>query len=271
MHFRAFALAAVLLVAALAGCTKPEETADDDSNVSVTPPPTGSNGPAARFKVTSLEILHADGRPGPLYEDDGPALVRYSVQQPEDAPRAETAFVTYKLNGRIIDTQQLKLEPGENKTFERKLGDVRDNRSIRVEVLAASSVATASATVKDWPRAGADKLVFGPLEIRADYGFMEQDGRTLINITFKNVGPEQELDDFRAKMLCIRANGTIRSTSSVDLDMPTVGNSTGVDALLDSCGTETHYGLEFKATDATETEMIGRLLLVPVGWRPSVS
>lgn len=271
MHFRAFALAAVLLVAALAGCTKPEETARGDENTSTTPPPTGIAGPAARFQVTSLEILHSDGRPGDLYEDDGTALVRYSVKQPDDASRAETAFVTYLLNGRIIDTQQLKLDPGQNKTFERKLGDVRDNRTIRVEVRAGSSSASVTANVKDWPRAGQGALAFGPLEIRADYGFMEQDGRTLINLTLKNVGPEQEIDDFRAKMLCVRTNGTIRSTNSVRLDAPTMGNSTGVDALIDSCGTETHYGLEFKAKGANDTELIGRLLLVPVGWRPPVA
>lgn len=272
MHFRALVLAMVVAAASAAGCTRPDEAADDPDRTTVpTTIPTGNVTPGARFQVASLEILHLDGTPGELHEDDGGALIRYIVLEPADAPRAETAFVTYKLNGRIVDVQQLKLEPGQNKTYERKIGDLRDNRTIRVEVSAASSVKRTEATVKDWPRAGSDTLEFGPLRIRADFGLMEQDGRVLINLTLQNVGPEQPFRDFRAKMLCALPNGTVKSTSSVRLDMPTVNNSTGVDAILDDCGTDTRYGIEFKARGAEGPDLVGRLLLVPVGWRAPVA
>lgn len=275
MHFRALILATLIAAASLAGCTRPQETADDGNGSTNGTPPTGTGNvtPGAHFRVESLLILHLDGRPGELREDDAGALIRYVVSEPDDAPRAETAFVTYKLNGRIIDTQQVKLEPGKNKTFERRIGELRDNRTIKVEVIAAGSTARAEAIVQDWPRAGASEqpLIFGPLEIRADFGLMEQDGRVLINLTLKNVGPDQPLRDFRAKMLCTLPNGTIRATNSVRLDAPSVNNSTGVDAILDDCGTDTRYGVEFKARGADNVELVSRLLLVPTGWRPPTS
>ena len=270
MHFRVLVLATVLAAASFAGCTRPEEAADggnDTTNLTTTP--TGSVTPGARFRVAALEILHPDGRPGPLYEDAGGALIRYTIEEPADAPGAETAFVTFKLNGRIVDVQQLKLEPGQNRTFERTLGDVRDNRTIRVEVIAGSSSARAETTVQDWPRAGRDTLTAGPLQIRADFGLMEHDGRVLINLTLKNVGPEQEFRDFRAKMLCAQSDGSIRSTNSVRIPYPSVNNSTGVDAILDDCGSDTRYGVEFKASGDGGVEHLGRLLLVPDAWRPT--
>lgn len=269
MHFRALALAMLLAAAALAGCTRAPEETRIDTNASVTPPTNGgSSASGARFVVSQLVILTLDGRPVQLHEDDGGALIRYTVREPDDAPRAETAFITYSLNGRIVDIQQLKLEPGEEKTFERRVGDLRENRTIKVEVRAAASVVKAEATVLDWPRAGDGALTLGPLQIRADYGFMEQDGRVLINFTLANEGPDVPIRDFRAKMLCALPNGTIRLTSSVRLDAPTAGNRTGVDALLDNCDTDTPYGVEFKAR-AGEEDVVGRMLLVPVGWRPA--
>ncbi|HET6403531.1 MAG TPA: hypothetical protein VFH78_02695 [Candidatus Thermoplasmatota archaeon] len=275
MHFRVLVLTTVLCVAALAGCTGPSESNQPTPDGNTTVPPTDPNGNGSatqtgHFRVASLEILRPDGRPGELYEDDGGAIVRYTIEEPADAPRAETAFVTYYLNGRIVDVQQLKLEPGQNKTFERRIGDLRDHKVIRVEVRAASSVARAEATVQEWPRAGRDTLILGPLQVRADFGFMEQDGRVLINLTLNNVGPEETLRDFRAKVLCALPNGTIRSTNSVRLDAPTTGNNTGIDALLDDCNPdETRYGVEFKARGEGDRDLVGRLLLVPKGWRPA--
>ncbi|HVM46029.1 MAG TPA: hypothetical protein VM582_08855, partial [Candidatus Thermoplasmatota archaeon] len=232
-----------------------------------TPPATPTS--TARFQVTQLVILRPDGTAGELHEDDGGAIVRYTIREADDAPRAETAFVSYLLNGRIVDIQQLKLEPGQERTFERKIGDLRDNRTIRVEVRAASSSMKAEAQVLDWPRAGRDSLTLGPLRIRADYGFMEQDGRVLVNFTLTNNGPEQELRDFRAKMLCVSPNGTVRQTNSVRIEPPTAGNSTGVDVLLDDCsGDDMRYGVEFKGRGA-DGDLVGRLLLVERGWRPA--
>lgn len=268
MHFRALALAALLGAGTLTGCMgKPDEAVQAGGNVD--PTPTGSTAINARFEVVGLEIVRLDGTAGPLYEDDGGALIRYSVREPADAERAESAFVTYLFNDRIVDVQQLTLEPGKERAFERAIGDLRANRTLRVEVRAASSVAKVEAHVQDWPRANDAALTLGPLEIRLDYGLMEQDGRVLVNLTLANHGPEQPLRDFRAKMLCALPNGTVRSTNSVRIEAPTVGNRTGVDVLLDDCGTDARYGLEFKARGAEDAELVGRLLLVPVGWRPA--
>lgn len=262
MHVRALALCVALLAAAtLAGCTgRPDETVQAGGNVEPSPVGNGTATPGARFEVAGLEILRADRTPGPLHEDDH-ALIRYTIREPADAPKAETAFVTYLLDGRIIDTQQLKLEPGEERTIERTLLDLHALPTISVEVRAASSVQRASSQVLAWPRAGAESLFLGPLEIRADYGLMEKDGRVLVNLTIANGGPEQELRDLRAKMLCELPNGTIRATNSVRIEPPPEGTTTTLDVLLDDCGAHTRYGIELKAHVATG-DIAGRLLLV---------
>ena len=268
---RALLLGLLLAVSALAGCVggapdesggTPPTTPTGDGNTTITTPPAST----ARFQVANVSILAPDGTARTLYEDDDHATVRYVVRQPDDAPGAETAFVTYTMNGRIMDVQQLKLEPGEEKSFERTVSDLRTNKSFRVEVRAGSSSMSANTTVQPWPRAGEDELVLGPMAIRVPYGLMEQDGRVLVNLTLDHRGPEQAFRDFRVKTICLTTTNETQPTRSVDITPPTLGNSTGADVLLDHCPNG-YYGLEFKAAGA-DGELLGRMLLVPDGWRP---
>lgn len=267
---RALSLALLLLVAVLAGCTSgggPAEAQEPTPVVTTpadpTPAANGSSG--ARFLIEGLVIVGPEGN-ATLREDDAHALVRYTVRQPADAPKTEAAFVTYLFNGRIVDVVQLKLAPGEEKEYERKVTDLRANKTFRVEVRAGASSAKAEAQVTPWPRAGEDELLLGPLAIRIPFGLVEQDGRALVNLTLDHRGPEQTFRDFRAKTLCLGADGTTKPTQSVRLEAPTLGNSTGADVYLDDCP-EGYYGIEFKAV-AGEGEIVGRLLLVPDDWRP---
>lgn len=269
MHARrALLVGLILLATALAGCASLGDGVKTGGDI--LPPPTNTTGgnvtTGAHFQVADLLILAPDGKARQLYEDDPKATVRYVIRQPSEAEATETAFVTYILNGRIVDVHQLKLAPGEEKAYERSVTGLRDNRTLQVEVRAGAASAKAEATVQAWPRAGEDELVLGPLGIRVPYGLVEQDGRVLVNLTLDHRGPEQTFRDFRMKGLCLAENGSITSTSTVRIQPPTLGNSTGVDVLMDNCRNG-FYGLEFKATSA-DGELFGRLLLVPDGWRP---
>lgn len=257
-------LSALLLATAFAGCAEPgaSESAQQ-GGPTPTPTLTGSN---ARFEVIDLVILGPDGEIGLLHEDDENATIRYIVRQPTDAPGRETAFVTYVLNGRIVDIAQLHLDPGDSKQYERTISDLRAIKTIGVEVRAAGSIAKASADILTWPRAAEGTLTLGPVTIRADYGLMETDGRVLVNLTIDHIGPEQKFGDFRVKMLCITPEGEIDATKSVDVAAPTLGNMSGVNVIVDNCA-YAFYGLEFKAR-GEEGDLVGRMLLVPAGWRP---
>lgn len=265
MHFRAVLLGTLLLVTAFAGCAGEDEVESGGDIVPPTTTPTSAPLPTGTFQVAQLAILAEDGTARALYEDDK-ALVRYVIAQPAQDNRSGTAFVTLLLNGRIIDVQQLTLKPGEEKTFERLIGDLRDNRTLSVEVRAASAVAQVDASVLAWPRAGEGELVLGPMAIRVPYGLMEQNGRVLVNLSLDHRGPEQPFRDFRVKMLCFDAEGKVQETRSVDIAGPSLGNSTGVDVLVDDC-TQGFYGLEFKARDDAGG-LVGRMLLVSEDWRP---
>lgn len=272
---RSTLLALVVLAAGLAGCTGGDDSESTDGNTTptngtvTTPPTTTTNGTRAHFRVSDIQILAPDGTPRQLYEDDANATIRYTVSQPEDAPGPETAFVSYTLNGDLAHAEQIRLEPGEERDYERTVVGLRDNRTITVEVRAGSASARNETTVQDWPRAGADTLRVGPIGVRADYGLLQQDGKVLVNLTLVNDGTE-EIDDFRVKMLCAHnATGEIQTTRSIDTPAPTPGNRTGVDVLVEDCGAdEVRYGLEVKGEDSTG-KLWGRLLLVPEGWRPT--
>lgn len=264
---RAAFVGLVVLVSALAGCAGLGDGVETSGDIL---PPTNSTGgsvtPSAHFEIVDLRILAPNEKARQLYEDDAEAIVRYTVRQPADVEGAETAFVTYILNERIVDVLQLKLAPGEEKNYERRVTGLRDNRTLHVEVRAASASAKAEATVLDWPRAGQDELILGPLAIRVPYGLVEQDGRVLVNLSLDHRGPAQTFREFRMKGLCLGGDGSVNETASVRVEPPTLGNSSGVDVLLPNCP-EAFYGLEFEATGA-EGEIFGRLLLVPEGWRP---
>lgn len=271
---RSALLALVVLAAGLAGCTGGgggSESIDPDgtNGTIVTPTTTTTTGTRAHFKISDIQFFAPDGKARQLYEDDANATIRFTVYQPEDAPGPETAFVSYMLNGRFMDNpQQIRLAPGEKREYEREIDGLRDNRTIRVEVRAGSASASNETKVVNWPRAGQDALRVGPLTMRADFGLLEQDGKVLVNLTLVNDGAE-EIDDFRVKMLCADASGDIETTRSIDTPAPTPGNSTGVDVLVEDCGTgETRYGLEAKGEDSTG-KLWGRLLLVPDDWRPT--
>lgn len=251
---------ALLLAATLAGCAA---SGANESRQSA--PTTSATGGNAEFQITDLAIVGP--HPGALHEDDPNATIRYTIQQPTDAPGTQTAFVTFLLNGRILDVAQLKLAPGENKTVERLVTGLRDLPAIQAEVRAAGTTAKAHADILAWPRAAQSALAIGPLTVRADHGLLETDGRVLVNLTIDHPGPAQEIRDFRVKMLCITTEGAIAATKSVDIEPPTLGNMTGVDVLLSDCRHE-RYGLEFKA-QSDAGDLVGRLLLVPEGWRPA--
>lgn len=251
---------ALLLAVTLAGCA-----ASGESESRQSAPTTSATGGNAHFQIADLAIVGP--RPGTLHEDDPNATIRYTIQQPTDAPGAQTAFVTFLLNGRILDVTQLKLAPGENKTYERLVTGLRDLQTVQAEVRAAGTIAKAHADILAWPRAAQGTLTLGPLTVRADHALLESDGRIHVNLTIDHPGPAQEIRDFRVKMLCITTQGTIAATKSVDVESPTLGNTTGVDVLVADCRHE-RYGLEFKArSDAGD--LMGRLLFVPEGWRPA--
>lgn len=271
---RTAVIALVVLAAGLAGCTGGNGTESTDNDTPgtngtiTTPTTTTTNGSRAHFRVSDIQIFAGDGDARPLFEDDDNATIRYTVFQPEDAPSAETAFVSYMLNGQLVHAEQIRLEPGQEREYERKVAQLRDNRTIRVEVRAGSAVAKNETAVQDWPRAGYDALRVGPVTVRADYGLLQQDGKVLVNLTLVNDGAE-EIDDFRVKMLCADPSGEIQTTRSIDTPAPTPGNRTGVDVLVEDCGTdEIRYGLEVKGRDSTGN-LWGRLLLVQKGWEPT--
>jgi hypothetical protein len=265
---RALLLGALLLVTASAGCTG---RGDDGIGTGgdIVPPtvttPTTTTPATGSFQIAQLAILSGEGTARALYEDDQ-AIIRYVIAQPAESGRSGTAFVTYILNGQIVDVQQMTLAAGEEKTFERKLADLRDDRALKVEVRAGSAIAKAEASVLAWPRAGEGELVLGPMAIRVPYGLMEMDGRVLVNLSLDHRGPEQTFRDLRVKMLCLSETGEIRETHNERIAGPTLGNSTGVDVFLANCS-QGFYGLEFKADDDAG-EIMGRMLLVSTAWRP---
>lgn len=262
---RSLAIALLLLATSLtSGCARPGD-AEAVGRIGGGIPPSSS---VARFEVVSLTILPAsDPDRATLYEDDGGALVRYTVRQPADAERAETAFVTYLLEGRIMDAQQVKLAPGEERSFERRIAPFAGGQTLHVEVRVGGAIARAEAPVLAWPRARLDALLLGPVTIRADYGLLEQDGRVIANLSLALAADAPALRDFRVKMLCVDDEGEVDLTPSVRLPLPPPGEAGAQDVSVEACRA-TRYGLEFKM-DAPEGELVGRLLFVPRGWSPS--
>lgn len=254
--------ALVTLFAAFAGCTRAGEAES-------TPTPDWTPTlPSAMFQVNGLSIRPVnDSERLTLYEDDAAAIVRYVIQQPENAPR-ETAFVTYLFNGRTLGLDQITLSPGETRAFERRVDDLRLNSTFAVEVRAGGSSDRARAHVVSWPRAGVDTLPFGPLSIRADYGLLEQGNRALVNLTIDHIGPAEVFDGLRARMICADEQGRLHNTTLVRMaPPPTIGNASRVELLLDDCRHE-RYAIEFIANLDGGREVFGRLLLVPRGWAP---
>lgn len=257
---------ALLLVAPLAGCASRGQEATDPTPTTVATPNTG---PLSRFVVEGITIRPPEGSARQLREDDAHALVRYVVRQPDDAP-TETAFVSYAVDGVIVDVQNLRLEPGETKEYERVVEHLRSRAGIRVEVRAGASVAHAEASVAEWPRAG-EGLALGPLVVRVDYGLKEQDGQhVLVNVTLQHTGPQLPIEDFRVKMVCADEEGRLSPTTSVETPIPTYGNQSGVDVIVDDCPV-LRYGLEFKGDGEDGISYYGRILLVARGWAPPES
>lgn len=251
---------------ALAGCARPGESSENDnvttptSTTPATTTPSASHNVTGRFVVANLTILAPDGEARQLYEGDRNATVRFVIENPGQASDEE--FVSYVVDGRVVDVQQVKLAGGANKTFERKLQDLAVGKSTRIDVRAGAGSKSATVTVNEWPRTDGT-LTLGPMKIRTDHGLQQLGGRVLVNLSLENVGG-MNATNYRVKMLCADAAGNVQPMTSVPFEAPTAGNATGVDVQLDDCQT-TRYGLEFKA-DGEETEHWGRILLVPRGW-----
>lgn len=252
------ALFALLLASLLAGCTRGDPVEAIGGDVLPTP----STPSLAAFTLDGPTIRPPDGSDRPLYEDDERAIVRYSVGLPSDAPAAADAFVTFLLDGQIVDTERIRLAPGKSKAYERTLQDLEVGDRHGVEVRTGSATGTAEMTVLAWPRPG-EPLELGPLTLRIDYGLQyPQDGRVVVNVTIARAAGSPDLSAFRVKLVCI-AEGSLVLGESERAPLPEAGTSSGVDIGLSDCAEgQQRYGLEFKADDDAGTRM-GRILFVP--------
>lgn len=256
---------ALVAALALAGCARPGESSENDTITTATPvgTPPATTTITGRFVVEDLTILAPDGKARQLYEEDRNATVRFTIAS-NGSGGNETEFVSYVVNGRVVDVQQVKLAGGANKTFERKLTNLSVGNDARIEVRAGGGSSSAVVTVLEWPRTDGT-LALGPLKIRTNHGLQELGNRVLVNLTIENVGGANATG-YRVKMLCADAAGRIATTTSVPFPVPTEGNSTGVDIYVDDCPEGTRYGLEFKADGEGGADLFGRILLVPRGW-----
>lgn len=254
--------------ALLAGCTGPEGAEATQPSQSL-PVGEGSGtafrGPAG-FVVEGLAVTPASGQERPLREDDA-ALVRYVIKQPADAANASTALVSFLLNGQVEDVQSVTLAPGQSRSFERRVDDVRNHTALKVEVRAGGSVAKAEAAVSAWPRMG-EWVAFD------DYFRVNVDGRALDETTGETVvrvtvtRGTQPFQEFRAHLLCLDAQGAVKSqgVSRPELQ-PQPGAAEVFELRFPSCA-EATYGVDFKADVEGGKNVYGRVLFVPKGWKP---
>lgn len=262
-------LGIALVATALAGCAGNAETENVGTGVQVSPSVGGgggSGGSVAQFTVEGLVILAPDGVERELHEDDGNATVRYTVRHSDSAAAAANGFVSYTMNGEVLDAENLRLEPGASKSYERKVGNLRDLKVIKVEVRAGPSYAKAETPVLAWPRMGED-LQFGPLVIRLDQALVSTPDEVVANISVNHAGPAEPIRDFRAKMICMDGQGDVYPTNSARAALPALGENVTVELRLQDCAVD-FYGIEFKADGDGGKTYFGRILLVPDDWRP---
>lgn len=263
-------LGILLFASVVAGCAERTPSEDVGTGVQVSPgatPTSAVTGPQPGFVVEDLAIRAADGRERVLHEDDGNATIRYTVRLPADAPKAGNAFVTFLLNGQVLDAENLRLEPGGSKSYTRVVPSVRDFDSLKAEVRAGPSHAVAETPVLKWPRMG-EELAFGPLVIRLDEAFVSTAPREVtVNVSVNHAGPAEPIRDFRVKMLCMDGQGDVYPTNSARATLPAFGENVTVAVKLQDCVVD-YYGLEFKADGDAGKTFYGRILLVAKDWKP---
>lgn len=271
LRTRTVTLAVVLLATTLAGCADRGASENVGTGVQVSPsagttPATGA--PVAQFQVEGLAILAPDGSERELHEDDENATIRYTVRHAETATAGANAFVTFLLNGQVVDTENLRLEPGAAKSYERVVQNLRDHRVLKAEVRAGPSYAVAETPVLAWPRMG-EELPLGPLVVRLDQALVTTaEGDAIANFSVHHAGPAEAIRNFRVKMICVDGQGDTYPTTSARAALPALGENVTVEVKLQDCAVN-FYGLEFKADGDAGKTFFGRILLVPHDWRPS--
>lgn len=248
-----------MLALLLAGCARSDPVEAIGGDLS---PPAPS---IAAFTLEGPKILPPDGTDRRLYEDDGRALVRYTVRLAADAPAAGDAFVTYLLDGHVVETEAIRLAPGKERVYERGIPALDLGDTHRVEVRAGAARGIAEATVMAWPRPG-EALQVGNVTLRIDYGLQSPDSsRVNVNVTMIRAMSDEPVRDFRVKLVCV-ADGALRLGDSQRAGLPEPGTTAGIDMDLPDCAQgEERYALEFKL-DAPERTYMGRILLVEKGY-----
>lgn len=259
MRRLAIVLLATLLAGALAGCVgggEPAEAVGGDANL-VTPP----DPSVARFAVEGLRVEHPDGFDRPPHEDDAAALVRWTVRQPDDAPKAETGFVSLLLNGRIVFSEAVRLEPGAGRDFGHRV-DLAEVRELELEVRAGAARATLQETVRAWPRLDGE-LRMGPLALSV--ASLAPNGTGLdLNLSMRHDGSDAQVRQLRVKTLCLDADGRVVGTTPDWPYLPGRGQQSHDELRLEGCE-HAQYGLEFKAEGREGQPLHGRILVVEPG------
>lgn len=269
---RILLVAMLLAPGLLAGCTGGGSDAEAVSPGTTTPPATGGGPPAARptsFQIQGPTLRPLDGQDRPLREDDG-ARVTYTILLPSTAPSSATALVTYLFNGEVEDVESIQLAPGQSKSFERTIPEVRNYTELKIEVRAGSTSAKASGDVSEWPRIGEWLTMADYFHVMVEGWRVDPDTReTVVSAVMKRgVRPFSE---FRSHILCYDEAGKVTSVGSVRPDVQPLPN--GVEAFelrLPPCPHET-YGVDFKADAEGGVVLYGRALFVPKGWEPPAS
>lgn len=268
-------VASLLAGSVLAGCAGTGEGGGDESQI--VPPPTTQQPPAqggngfrmtvGGFEIDGPTILPLDGRNRTLREDDG-ARIAYTLRAPAEG-KAVSAFVTFALNGQIVDVQTVTLQPGDAKAFEKVLPAVRDLKEVRAEVRSGSAKVSAHSPVDPWPRTG-ETTAFGNVTVRVERWLKDPaDGSTLVNVTIDNKD-DKGIAFLHARILCSDEKGNVTAEGFAEPALPTPGSAGMSDIRLPGCP-HTLYGVEFKGKESDQTGVYGRILFVEAGWRPPVS
>jgi hypothetical protein len=252
-------LSAVVL--ASAGCARPgpSESTTTTSAPTVTTP-LAVNG----FTIAGLNITNADETRAP-HEDDE-IHVKYLVRN----DRAETfsRFVTYLENGEVVDTQTLRLGPGESRSFDKTLPPLRAAGKLAVEVRAGDQRANASVDVATWPRTG-ESVDLGPVSVRVERWLQDPDSKELIvNLTVERKAlPDGDYHMLRAHALCATATGNVTAEGEARPVVPEPGTTGMMDLRLPGCP-DIIYGIDLSGNDAADQPFYWRILFVDSGWAP---
>lgn len=269
-------LAPFLLLSLLAaGCAgQAEETGGGGTT---TPPTNGapttttpSRGTATGFRVDDLRIVPAADANRTLHEDDA-ARITYTLVNPSTEGGPSTFLVSYMYDGVVEDVTNLRLAPGESKSYERVIDDLRDLTRITVEVRAGSERAKAEADIAKWPRTG-ERADLGPVVLTVNRWLKNAtDGWTDVNVTAeRKAEPMGNYSMLRARVLCADTAGKITGHGEARPNVPEPGTSAMTEIHIPGCP-ETLYGVEFTGRDADDKPLYLRILFVDASWRPPVA